>query len=189
MAFTLSDGDTNVATNETSATSLTVARIINVVAKNDNATLTGLAAVTTTRANPALLAASGVVADPDSPNFGAGYLRVELSAGMVATDVLEIAPGLGFSEEFNMVTYTTTGFSGVIGTQTVNSTTKQLQIDFAANVSPTVAQALVRAIRYRSTATAQTTAQTKTVRWTLSDGDAEVGQTPLAYTQSLRVNP
>ncbi|MFM8285490.1 MAG: beta strand repeat-containing protein, partial [Planctomycetaceae bacterium] len=190
VTFTLSDGDTNVATNETSATSLTVARIINVVARNDNATLTGLAAVTTTRAVPALLAASGVVADPDSPNFGAGYLRVELSAGMVATDVLEIAPGLGFSvDEFNMVTYTTTGFSGVIGTQTVNSTTKQLQIDFMENVSPTVAQALVRAIRYRSTATAQTTAATKTVRWTLSDGDAEVGQTPLAYTQSLRVNP
>lgn len=193
VTFTLSDGDTNVATGETSATSLTAARIINVVAKNDNATMTGLAAVTTTRANPARLGTNAVVADPDSPNFGGGYLRVELTAGRATEDVLEIAPGLGFTvDEFNQVTYTAGEFSAVIGTQTwisSGTTTKQLTIALEANVTPAIAQALARAIRYRFDGSTLTAKQTKSVRWTLSDGDADAGQLPLSYTQALTVNP
>jgi hypothetical protein len=193
VTFTLSDGDTNVATGETSATSLTAARIINVVAKNDNATMTGLAAVTTTRANPARLGTNAVVADPDSPNFGGGYLRVELTAGRATEDVLEIAPGLGFTvDEFNQVTYTAGEFSAVIGTQTwisTGTTTKQLTIALEANVTPAIAQALARAIRYRFDGSTLTAKQTKSVRWTLSDGDADAGQLPLSYTQALTVNP
>jgi hypothetical protein len=48
---------------------------------------------------------------------------------------------------------------------------------------------LARAIRYRFDGSTLTAKQTKSVRWTLSDGDADAGQLPLSYTQALTVNP
>jgi len=193
VTFTLNDGDTNGTTGETAATSVIVARKINVVAKNDNATLTGLAAVTTTRGPVTTLAPNAVVADPDSPNFGTGSLRVEITAGRDANDLLSIATGTGFTVDgFNMVSYSSGEFSGVIGTlnwESTADTTKRLTVTFESNVTPAIAQALARAIRYTHLGTSPLAAkQTKTLRWTLSDGDLDAGQLPNGYNQTLTVN-
>ncbi|WP_175516907.1 hypothetical protein [Planctomicrobium piriforme] len=130
---------------------------------------------------PVVIDSDATVIDNDSTNLDGGKLTFTITANLQSTDVLAIQnQGTGAGQigvDGNQVTY-----SGVvIGTFTGGKSKVGLTVTFNSNSSPAAAQALLRAITFRSTLTNPVTTA-RTVRAILSDGD---GGTSAAVTKVI----
>lgn len=142
------------------------------------------------RSGPIRLAGSATVSDVDSPVFAGGVLSVAIAAGGLATDQLVvIASGTGPGQIG--VSGTTITYGGLaIGSWTGGKGTSPLTITFNASATIPAVQALLRSIAYASTAadpTAASTAPTRSIRTTLSDGPAAAGGMTATVVQTLSV--
>lgn len=115
------------------------------------------------------LAAGAIVSDIDSPNFSGGRLRVWITDGASISNRLAIGSGFTVDASNNVLQGST-----IIG-QRVSSGwgTSDLIVRFNAAVTSSVAQALVRAITFR---TVNGAAGSRAVNFTVSDGDGGVSE-------------
>ncbi|HEY7811060.1 MAG TPA: Ig-like domain-containing protein, partial [Allosphingosinicella sp.] len=162
-----------------------------VTAVNDASTSTNLqgnVATWTEHSSPSLLdeSTNATISDVDSANFDTGTLTVSIGTGLVAAqDVLEIRAGSGISTSTNTVLY-----NGVqIGTFTGGTSGAPLVITFDADATPVAVQSLIRAIGYSNTGGDNPTAGTRTINWSLVDGDgvANAGADTLNVTSTVNV--
>lgn len=119
------------------------------------------------------LGSNAAVADIDSTDFSGGNLTVSTVANEDATE-----DQLSFDTSGAVSLSGTTGGSNVSVSGTVVGTLgnniavgNDLVVNFGANATPARAQALIRAITYQNTDTSNPTANTRTVRVTVNDGD------------------
>lgn len=125
----------------------------------------------TENGDPLVLAPFASVSDPDSANLAGGKLRVTITTNANANDRLGIrsgapAPGAINVSGANVRLNTTT-----IGTITSSGFgTTALEITLNSNATVAAAQALVRAITFRTVGDTPTTGQ-RAIRFVLSDGD------------------
>lgn len=116
---------------------------------------------------PITLAAGALVSDIDSSNFYQGRLRVRITDGASTSNRLSIGAGFTVDAENNVLQGTT-----IIGKRVSSGWgTSELVITFKTNVTPAVAQQLVRAITFKTVGGA---AGKRTVLFTVSDGDGGV---------------
>lgn len=115
--------------------------------------------------DPAIrLAAGALVSDIDSANFYLGRLRVWITDGASTSNRLSIGSGFSVDANNNVLQGTT-----VIGKRVSNGWgTNELVITFRWNVTPAIAQQLVRAITFKTVGGA---AGQRKVVFTVSDGD------------------
>ncbi|MGV3482126.1 MAG: beta strand repeat-containing protein, partial [Sphingobium sp.] len=162
------------------------------VAPNQAPTATNLSgdSVTYTEGAAAVALDAGgnaTIGDVDSANFDGGTLTVAISAGLVsAQDQLGIGATGGVSVAGNAVsvggiqiaTFTGGGAGG-----------GALVFTFDPDATPARVQALVRAITYLNSDTVEPTESTRTITWTLVDGDGTVnnGTDTLTVTSSVAV--
>ncbi|HBE70148.1 MAG TPA: hypothetical protein DDW52_18525 [Planctomycetaceae bacterium] len=129
--------------------------------------------------------AAAIVTDIDSPDFDSGSLTVSIISGGYPTDdtlqIIEQGTGTGeVSTAGGNVFYEGT----LIGTFAGGSGGTDLSISLGANADATATTSLVRAIGYRDTGTGGITGGTRTVRFTLDDGD---GGTSASYDTAVTV--
>ncbi|GGI78663.1 GlyGly-CTERM sorting domain-containing protein [Shewanella hanedai] len=167
VRLTINDGDGGTSSNA----DITVT----VAATNDNPNLTNLASDNLNYSEGAGqqnidIGANATVTDVDSINFDTGNLTVTIPTNKDASEDI-----LGFDN-----TVTTTGLASAsitisatnIGTLTnAISEANDLIITFNANATPSLAQALIRAITYQNSDNVAPTESTRTVRFALTDGD------------------
>ena len=115
--------------------------------------------------SPAItLAASALVSDIDSPNFGGGRLRVRITDGASNSNRLLIGAGFTIDGNNNVLQGST-----IIGKRVSNGFgTNELVITFNWKATPAVVQQLVRAITFR---TVGGSTDKRTVLFKISDGD------------------
>lgn len=113
--------------------------------------------------------------DVDSANFDGGDLTVSIASGRDdADDVLAIQDQGSGAGEIG-VSGTDVSYEGtVIGTFAGGTGTSDLVISFNANATQAATAALVRAITYDNTDTDSPTPGTRTIQFTLDDGDGGV---------------
>ena len=117
-----------------------------------------------------LVAGSLVVSDADSPDFAGGQLVVSLPSGGLSTDELTIR-NVGIQAGQVGVTGTSVTYGGVVvGTFGGGTQGQSLVITFNTKATAAVVQAVGRAVLFRATA-ATTLRSSRTLRFTLSDGD------------------
>jgi hypothetical protein len=139
--------------------------ILNVLPVNDRPLLTLGGTVTYAANAPAVTVAdAAVVTDIDSPTLSGGQLRVWIAGGAGASN------RLGIGGEFTVDAGNNVKFGSLtIGQRTSNGEgTNDLIIQLNANVTPDLAQLLVRSVRF---STVGGSAGARNVRFTLSDGD------------------
>ena len=165
VSWTVNDGDTDSAPATTT---------INVTPVNDAPTVLGLAnntALFIEGGSPVLLDAAPTAAtltDPDSPDFDGGSLTVAIGAnGVAGEDVLSIAFSLQLTGGVGTVSFGGTPFATYSG----GSNGNPLVFNFDSDASLAAVQALIRAIQYNNTNTLNPSTLTRTVTWTLVDGD------------------
>jgi hypothetical protein len=173
VSFAVNDGDdpSNIETRD-----------ITPAAVDDAPTITNLAGdgLAYTEGDGAVVVEQGadaIVNDVDSADFDTGNLTVSIAAGGdAAEDVLSIRDqGMGAGQ---------VGFSGgnvfyggtLIGTAAGGSDGADLVVTFNASATPGAVTALVKNITYENTDEDDPTAGTRTVRFTVNDGDG--GTTP-----------
>ncbi len=169
VGFTVTDGD--------GGTSATSNATVTVSAVNDIPTISNLNSDTLayTEGDGAKVIDQGtaaVVADVDSTDFNTGTLTVAISANRVSgEDKLAIKnTGTGTGQigvDGSNVTYEGT----TIGTFTGGTGTDNLVITFNSNATPTAVTALVKNITYENTNTNNPTASSRTLGFTVTDGD------------------
>ena len=167
-----------------------------VTAVNDAPTVTGVSgdtAIWTEGGAAALLDASSnaAVGDVDSADFSGGSLTVAITTGAVtAQDVLAITnQGTGVGQIGTSGSNVTYG--GVtIGSFTGGTGGTALAISLNASATPAAVQALTRVITYANTGGDVPTSGSRTVSWTLVDGDgtANGGADTATFTSSVTVN-
>jgi hypothetical protein len=157
VRVTVSDGDTRASDP--------VTKQISVTAVNDRPTLGLSGTIGYVHDSAAiLLASTATVSDVDSANFSGGRLRVWISSGGSSSNRLAIGSGFTVDVSNNVMQGET-----IIGQRTANGFgTNELIITFNTNATPSVAQQLARAITFK---TVGGSAGTRTVRFTISDGD------------------
>jgi len=110
------------------------------------------------------LAAGATISDIDSANFAGGRLRVWISEGASNSNRLAIGAGFSVDSSGNVLQGST-----IIGRRVSSGFgTSDLVVTFNSNITPSVAQSLIRAITFRTVAG---TAGTREINFTLSDGD------------------
>uniref|UniRef100_UPI003567EE8D hypothetical protein n=1 Tax=Stieleria sp. TaxID=2795976 RepID=UPI003567EE8D len=129
------------------------------------------------------------VSDGDSTDFDTGNLTVSVFAGGdAAEDVLDVrdqGPGVGnISVSGSSVLYDFGGGPVVIGTMTGGTAGADLVVTFNANATAISSDALIENITYRNTDTDQPTNSSRTIRFTLDDGD---GGTSAAHDVTVNV--
>ncbi|GJL61425.1 MAG: hypothetical protein NPIRA04_00790 [Nitrospirales bacterium] len=169
VRYVLTDGD--------GATSANYDTTITVSGQNDTAAVTNLSGDTLayTEGNGAVVVEQGddaVVTDVDSANFDTGSLTVAFTAGSDnAEDVLAIRnQGTGAGQigvSGSNVTYAGT----TIGTFTGGTSGSNLVITFNSNADAIATTALIKNITYENTDTDDPTTGSRSVRFTLNDGD------------------
>jgi hypothetical protein len=119
---------------------------------------------------PAILLAEGAtVTDVDSPNFANGYLLLSITSGADASNRLAIGGTFTLAQQGNAMRVMLG--NTVIGTLTSDgSGTQDLLINFNANVTPVIAQQLLRSITFRTVDSTSTAPPSRIVKITLSDG-------------------
>ncbi|WP_372897142.1 DUF4347 domain-containing protein, partial [Stieleria sp.] len=173
IRFTLNDGDGGTSANYDTT--------VNVAAQNDVPTISNLAGDTLnfTEGNSATVIEQGgnvTVSDVDSADFAAGSLTVSVVAGGDASeDVLAIrdqGPGVGnISLSGGNVLYDFGGGPVGIGTSSGGSAGADLVVLFNANANATAVDALIENITYQNVDTDNPTTASRTIRYTLNDGD------------------
>lgn len=150
-----------------------------VAAVNDAPLLTGISGSVGYGLNSAAiqLAPQATVSDVDSPNFDGGRLLVKVTTGIDAGNRLEIRGSI-FTRSGNQVLR-----NGIlIGTIVSDGTgLNPLEITFTSNVTPWIAQQLVRSIYFRTSGSNSTA--TRTITFSLSDGDGAVSATRTRLVQ------
>ncbi|QEF97024.1 hypothetical protein Mal15_10540 [Stieleria maiorica] len=186
IRFTINDGDggTSVAHDAT----------VNVVPQNDAPVIGNLAGDTLnyTEGDAATVIEQDgnvTLTDGDSANFDTGNLTVSVFAGGdSAEDVLAIrdqGPGVGnITVSGSNVLYDFGAGPVVIGTFAGGSGGANLVVTFNASATATVADALIENITYQNTDTTNPTTSTRTIRFTLNDGD---GGTSVAHDATVNV--
>ncbi|MBM4075737.1 MAG: hypothetical protein FJ267_08860 [Planctomycetes bacterium] len=172
VRVTLTDGDGGTSNQPT--------KTINVVAVNDAPVISGFAGAVNYSAvtgAPVLLDTDATIADVDSANLQGGKLTIGLSANAQSTDVLSIRnQGTGAGQIG--VNGSNITFGGVvIGTFTGGTGSVALVVTFNASATPTMAQAVLRNITYRSTSATPSTLA-RTVKVSLTDGDGGTSNMP-----------
>jgi VCBS repeat-containing protein len=121
--------------------------------------------VTFTENGPgAALAPAALVSDPDSPDFDNGFLSVVIVSGATMGDSLRLVEQSGFATEGNALFY-----NGLqVGTIFFGDAESPLFASFNGNMTPAIAQALVRSIAFSSTSNE---VAPRTIQFTLDDGD------------------
>ena len=165
----------NLAFEPTSTDTDNIAITVN--AQNDTASVTNLSGDTLnyTEGDGAVVIEQGddvVVSDVDSTDFDTGSLTVAFTAGSdSAEDVLAIRnQGTGVGQigvSGSNVTYAGT----TIGTFTGGTSGANLVITLNSNADPTATTALIKNITYENTDTDDPTTGSRSVRFTLNDGD------------------
>jgi hypothetical protein len=129
--------------------------------------------------------ANATIADIDSPNFDTGTLTVAIASplaqdGLFIGTVGTVTTGVGTVSVggVQIGTFTGGGYGG-----------GPLVITFDADATPAAVQELVRAIQYNNNAGDNPTGGTRTVNWTLVDGDgtANLGTDTLNVTTTVNV--
>ena len=119
---------------------------LTVNAVNDAPVLSGISGTIgySLAAPPLVIAPTANVSDIDSSNFAGGQLRVRITEGADAADLLALS-GDFYVDENNQVFQGST----LIGTRTSDgSGGNQLVISFQANTTPAIAQQLLRSITF-----------------------------------------
>jgi ELWxxDGT repeat protein len=140
---------------------------VNVITKNDAPQLGGISGSIAYKQNggPITIAPATTLYEPDSFNLGGGVLSVKVVSGAAAANRLLI--GGSFKVSGNNVL-----LSGqVIATRNANGGmgTTSLQLTLKSNVTPSIAQKLLRSIQFR-TVDGNSLAK-RTIQFSLSDGD------------------
>jgi VCBS repeat-containing protein len=122
--------------------------------------------VTFTESGPEVaLAPDAIVTDPDSPDFDGGFLWGAFNIGTAREgDRLDLLPRSGFSVDGTGLYYG----QAQVGSIYFGDVENPLFVSFNANMTPAIAQALLRAISFVSTSHDLTA---RTVTFTLDDGD------------------
>ncbi|MCC7510602.1 MAG: tandem-95 repeat protein [Planctomycetes bacterium] len=157
-------------------------------------TLAASNAAYTEDAAPALLDNAATVTSGQA-DFDTGYLLVEYTTGPLAEDELSVATTADVRRAGNNVEYDADGFGSgaaetVIGTVPVAGAGSglagaPLQVNFNAACTPAIAQAVLRAIAYRSTSQ-NPSAATRTAQFTVDDGAGGTSNQP---TLDINVTP
>lgn len=146
---------------------------VDVVAVNDAPVLSSISGSVGYKRGASAIQLTGwaTVSDIDSPDFAGGHLLVQITSGIDAANRLEIR-GTAFSRSGDQVLHN----GLVIGTISSDGVgLNALRITFTSYATPAIAQQLVRSI-YFSTSGSTTTA-TRTVAFTVTDGDGGVSAT------------
>jgi len=177
VSFALTDGDRGQATPAT--------RQIEVTPVNDGPVISALGADVTWREGAAasLLAPAGVITDPDSPTWGGGFLRISLTEGATADDLLAVRnQGTGTGQIG--VTGQDVLFGNIkIGTTSGGLGGTELTIQFESTASLAAVQALLRNITFRVTGSVSQNS-TRRVQFIAEDG---AGGTSPAVTKGILV--
>ncbi|NGZ06273.1 MAG: DUF4347 domain-containing protein, partial [Magnetococcales bacterium] len=128
------------------------------------------------------------VTDTDSPDFNGGTLTVAISANRDATeDQLAIRNQGAGAGQIGVAGANVTYQGTVIGTFTGGTGTNNLVITFNANADPVAVSALLKNITYTNTDTVNPTNTTRSITFSLTDGDG--GATTSTTTATVtRVN-
>lgn len=163
ITYTLDDGSESVGTGQqNSGTS-----VVNITAVNDAPTIaniTGDSVAYTQNAAAVKIDVGGnaTVADPDSTNFDAGSLTVAVGSAQ-AGDKLNFVPGGGITVSGTGVSYNNVQFATVSGQDTGS-----LSFALDPDATLTAVAALLHTITF---ATSSNVAGTRTINWSLIDGD------------------
>jgi Ca2+-binding RTX toxin-like protein/glucose/arabinose dehydrogenase len=176
VTLTFSDGGNNGG----GALTATRTQILNVASSNDAPTTSNLASDSVTFAEPedggtpapVLLDAGGnaLIADVDSANFGGGSLTIAVTGSPAAQDQLtvimtgETAGQIGFSNG-------QVRFGGVHFATMSGGLNSPLVFTFNDNATPAAVQALARQVAYLNTGGDAPVPGSRTISWTLVDGD------------------
>lgn len=132
---------------------------------------------------------AATITDIDSPDFAGGSLVVTIVAGEVAAeDVLAIATGPTVSLSAGMTVGGTVSVGGVaVGTITANGVGgADLAVSLNANATAARVTTLLQAVTYANTDAGSPTPGSRTLRFTLSDGD---GGTSAPADATVTVKP
>ena len=156
---------------------------LSIAAVNDAPTISNLNSDTLayTAGDDASIIDQGTVsstADVDSTDFDTGTLTVSISANRVSTeDKLAIKNTGTGSGEIGITGSNVTYGGTTIGTFTGGTGTDNLVITFNSGATPAAATALIKSITYENTNTSNPTASSRTVGFTLTDGDSGTSTT------------
>ncbi|SFJ39538.1 beta strand repeat-containing protein [Planctomicrobium piriforme] len=173
----VSDGD--------GGTSTALTKTITVAPPNTPPTVTGFDGSVnyTPGAGATIIDSDAAVTDTDSADLNTGKLTVALTTNGQGSDVLSIQ-NIGTGAGQIGVSGGNVTYEGIlIGTFTGGTSKVGLTVTFNANATVAAAQALIRALTFRSTLSNPLTL-TRTVRVILTDGD---GGTSTAVTKSITV--
>jgi len=179
LVYRMSDG--------VGGTSAEVVQTITIRPVNDAPVLGGIAATVSYVENDVIApAASATVSDVDSVDVGGGRLTVSVAVNPQSTDRLQIA-NAGVEAGQVGVSGANVTFGGlVVGTFTGGTSgTAALIVTFNVTATPAVAEAVLRAVRYRSVSEHPLPA-TRGLRYVLTDGD---GGTSVAVNQTVEMTP
>ncbi|WP_182867604.1 DUF4347 domain-containing protein [Rhodopirellula sp. JC639] len=176
IRFTLNDGDGGTSTAHDAT--------VNVAAQNDAPTISNLTGDTLAylpASGPLVIEFGGdaTVSDVDSADFDSGSLTVSVASGNDASeDVLAIRnqgtnPG-EISVSGSNVYYNFGAGAVLIGTWSGGSGGADLVVSLNAAADATATTALVRNITYENTDTVAPTTGTRTIRFTVNDGDGAI---------------
>jgi serine protease len=179
LSYAVNDGD--------GGTSAAATQVITITPVNDAPVLTMIPTAVSFRENAVLLpAGAGVVADPDSPNYGDAYLAVSITANADGFDRLTIRHQ-GTTAGLVGVAGGNVTFGGVVvGTFTGGSATAPLVVAFNTAATPAAVQAVVRNVAYTNTSENPLPPLTRSLAWELTDGD---GGTSPTVTQTVTIVP
>jgi hypothetical protein len=155
----LADGDGGISANTT--------RFVDVKRVNDAPTMAlGSAIGYQLNAAAVVVTPTATVNDPDSANFAGGRLIVHIDQGAEAANRLAVGGPFYFWGQDIMVNGTRVGrkiaADGGVGTT-------DLVITLSSNVTPSLAQQLLRAITFRTVSSTSTIP--RSIQFTLTDGD------------------
>ena len=162
--------------------SLPIGKQIEILPFNDAPLLSspGEPVTYTEQAAPVRISSSGVVADPDSPNYGDAYFRIRFQSGFQRGDELRVLTADGLSitgsslrMQNELVGFVSGGLSGV-----------PLVVKFISGVNPAMVQTILRNVAFQHTTSAPTS-QPRVLSM-LVHGD---GQNSAALNQQVNVVP
>ena len=161
----VSDGD--------GGNSLTVSKLINVIAVNDAPVLGGIAGSVryTNGAASVAVASAATVSDVDNVNFALGRLTIQVTGGADASNRIELGGSLfAIDSNRNVVRLDPVNGSVVIGTLNLNGGVgvERFEVTFNAHATPAYVQQLIRAVRFRTTNNASP--NDRVLSFSLTDG-------------------
>lgn len=133
--------------------------------------LSGTMGYTRNAAAGVVLAPHATVTDADSPNFNTGVLVVSIISGGESANRLSLNGG-AFTLNGTAVNYNGTRIGTLTGS---GYGTNPLSVQFNANATPAIIQALVRNIRFKTVSSTSNLA--RVITFSLTDGDGGISNT------------